>query len=51
MPPVKALRFDSFDSFGTMLDWRRSIARETVSIVQPRGFAFLWHAANNGDLR
>ena len=41
MPPVKAL---FFDMFGTMLDWRGSIARETRSILEPRGHSFDWHA-------
>ena len=41
MPPVKAL---FFDMFGTMLDWRSSIARETRSILEPLGASFDWHA-------
>jgi 2-haloacid dehalogenase len=35
--PVKAL---FFDVFGTLVDWRTSIAREAAAILQPRGFAF-----------
>jgi 2-haloacid dehalogenase len=34
---VKAL---FFDVFGTLVDWRRSIAREAETILKPRGFAF-----------
>jgi 2-haloacid dehalogenase len=34
---VKAL---FFDVFGTLVDWRSSIARETEAILKPRGFAF-----------
>lgn len=41
MLPVKAL---FFDMFGTMLDWRGSVARETQSILEPRGYSFDWHA-------
>jgi 2-haloacid dehalogenase len=35
--PVKAL---FFDVFGTLVDWRTSIARETEAILKPRGFVF-----------
>ena len=41
MVPVKAL---FFDMFGTMLDWRNSVARETKSILEPLGHLFDWHA-------
>lgn len=41
MLPVKAL---FFDMFGTILDWRNSIAKETQSILEPRGHLFDWHA-------
>jgi 2-haloacid dehalogenase len=34
--PVKAL---FFDVFGTLVDWRTSIAREAAAILRPRGFA------------
>ena len=33
MLPIKAL---FFDMFGTILDWRNSIARETQAILEPR---------------
>ena len=41
MPPVKAL---FFDMFGTMLDWRNSVARETRALLAPSGHAIDWHA-------
>src|SRR5215211_7692460 len=34
---VKAL---FFDVFGTLVDWRSSVARETEAILKPRGFTF-----------
>jgi 2-haloacid dehalogenase len=36
---VKAL---FFDVFGTLVDWRSSIARETEKILKPRGYALDW---------
>jgi 2-haloacid dehalogenase len=42
MPPaVKAL---FFDVFGTLVDWRSSIAREAEAILKPRGYALDWSA-------
>jgi 2-haloacid dehalogenase len=38
---VKAL---FFDVFGTLVDWRSSIAREAEAILKPRGYAFDWLA-------
>jgi len=43
-PSVKAL---FFDMFGTMLDWRSSVARETRTILEPRGYSLDWPAASN----
>lgn len=40
MTPIKALLFDVF---GTLVDWRASIAREAARILTPRDFAFDWH--------
>jgi 2-haloacid dehalogenase len=40
-PPVKAL---FFDVFGTLVDWRTSIAREAKALLQPRGYALDWSA-------
>jgi 2-haloacid dehalogenase len=36
---VKAL---FFDVFGTLVDWRNSVARETEKILKPRGHALDW---------
>jgi 2-haloacid dehalogenase len=41
MPQPKAL---FFDIFGTIVDWRQGIARETAAILQPLGFALDWFA-------
>jgi len=38
---VKAL---FFDVFGTLVDWRSSIAREAEAMLRPRGFALDWPA-------
>ncbi len=38
---VKAL---FFDIFGTVVDWRRSIAREAEAMLKPRGFSLDWLA-------
>jgi 2-haloacid dehalogenase len=38
---VKAL---FFDVFGTLVDWRSSIAREAEAALKPRGFALDWPA-------
>ncbi|HUZ31793.1 MAG TPA: haloacid dehalogenase type II [Xanthobacteraceae bacterium] len=38
---VKALLFDVF---GTLVDWRGSIAREARAVLQPRGYAIDWLA-------
>jgi 2-haloacid dehalogenase len=40
-PPVKAL---FFDVFGTLVDWRSSIAREAKALLEPRGYALDWSA-------
>ena len=41
MPRVKAL---FFDVFGTLVDWRGSIAREARTVLAPTGAAIDWHA-------
>ena len=41
IPQVKAL---FFDVFGTVVDWRTSIARESELILKPKGFALDWLA-------
>src|SRR5579863_10180529 len=38
---VKAL---FFDVFGTLVDWRTSIAREAKALLEPRGYALDWAA-------
>jgi 2-haloacid dehalogenase len=38
---VKAL---FFDVFGTLVDWRASIAREATALLEPRGYALDWLA-------
>jgi 2-haloacid dehalogenase len=40
-PPVKAL---FFDVFGTLVDWRASIAREAQGLLGPLGHSRDWHA-------
>lgn len=37
---VKAL---TFDVFGTVVDWRNSIAREAEALLAPKGHALDWH--------
>ena len=41
MADVKAL---GFDVFGTVVNWRDSIAREAKAVLQPRGHELDWHA-------
>jgi len=41
MPDVKAL---FFDVFGTLVDWRTSIARETEALLWPLGYSIDWLA-------
>jgi 2-haloacid dehalogenase len=41
VPSVKAL---FFDVFGTVVDWRTSIARESEAILKPKGFSLDWIA-------
>jgi 2-haloacid dehalogenase len=38
---IKAL---FFDVFGTLVDWRTSVARETQALLAPRGYALDWLA-------
>jgi len=39
MPPIRAL---VFDVFGTLVDWRTSVAREAQAILAPLGIALDW---------
>jgi 2-haloacid dehalogenase len=41
VPEVKAL---FFDVFGTVVDWRTSIARESEAILKPKGYTLDWLA-------
>jgi 2-haloacid dehalogenase len=41
MPDVKAL---VFDTFGTVVDWRNGVARESERILKPMGYAADWLA-------
>jgi 2-haloacid dehalogenase len=41
MPEVKAL---VFDTFGTVVDWRNGVARETERILKPLGYDLDWLA-------
>ena len=41
MPDVKAL---VFDTFGTVVDWRNGVARESERILKPMGYAIDWLA-------
>ena len=41
MPDVKAL---FFDVFGTLVDWRTSIARETEALLGPLDYSIDWPA-------
>src|SRR5215468_9243137 len=38
---IKAL---FFDVFGTLVDWRTSVAREARALLEPRGYALDWLA-------
>src|ERR1700756_1060349 len=41
MPDVKAL---VFDTFGTLVDWRNGVARESERILKPMGYDLDWLA-------
>ena len=41
MDPIAAL---TFDVFGTVVDWRSSVARETEAMLAPKGVALDWGA-------
>jgi 2-haloacid dehalogenase len=41
---MKAVRALVFDVFGTLVDWRGSIARESQAVLEPRGVAIDWLA-------
>jgi 2-haloacid dehalogenase len=41
---MKNIRALVFDVFGTLVDWRGSIAREAREVLAPRGVSLDWHA-------
>ena len=45
MPEIQAL---TFDVFGTVVDWRSSVAREAEAMLAPKGFALDWGAFADG---
>jgi 2-haloacid dehalogenase len=42
--PILGLRALFFDVFGTLVDWRSSVAREAKAILRPQGFDLDWPA-------
>ncbi|HMJ40988.1 MAG TPA: haloacid dehalogenase type II, partial [Pseudolabrys sp.] len=42
--PILGLRALFFDVFGTLVDWRGSVAREAQAILRPQGFSLDWAA-------
>jgi 2-haloacid dehalogenase len=42
--PILGLRALFFDVFGTLVDWRSSIAREAAAILHPQGITLDWDA-------
>jgi 2-haloacid dehalogenase len=40
--PILGLRALFFDVFGTLVDWRASIAREAAAILRPQGYELDW---------
>ncbi len=41
---ISGLRALFFDVFGTLVDWRTSIARESAAILHPQGIGLDWPA-------
>jgi 2-haloacid dehalogenase len=44
MPALSSIKALFFDVFGTVVDWRTSIARESELILKPKGYALDWLA-------
>jgi 2-haloacid dehalogenase len=44
MTPIKNVKALFFDVFGTLVDWRSSVAREAEAILKPLGIAVDWVA-------
>src|SRR5215472_5917832 len=45
MADIQAL---TFDVFGTVVDWRSSVAREAEAMLAPKGYALDWGAFADG---
>ena len=43
-PTLTTVRAMFFDVFGTLVDWRSSVAREAWRLLEPRGYDFDWPA-------
>ena len=41
---IEGVRALTFDTYGTLVDWRSSVAREARAALQPLGIALDWHA-------
>jgi 2-haloacid dehalogenase len=44
MPDPSSIKALFFDVFGTVVDWRNSIARESEMLLKPKGYALDWLA-------
>ena len=44
MPDPASIKALFFDVFGTVVDWRTSIARESEAVLKPKGYALDWLA-------
>src|ERR1700689_108589 len=44
MPSTDGIKALFFDVFGTLVDWRRGVAREAEWILKPLGFNLDWQA-------
>src|SRR6266513_4536610 len=44
MPLSSSIKALFFDVFGTVVDWRTSIARESEAVLKPMGYALDWLA-------
>jgi 2-haloacid dehalogenase len=40
--PVPAVKALFFDVFGTLVDWRTSVAREAKAVLEPLGYSLDW---------
>src|ERR1043166_9246150 len=44
MPDPASIKALFFDVFGTVVDWRTSVARESEAVLKPKGHALDWLA-------